>query len=94
MDAKDQFHEYLNGCCNVVHAYIKEKGSQSNDGLVSATSVNDGLKMNFSAATKDSIQPTGHKGWLLATLARNLQASGRLVIERKGGRVFYRSVGP
>jgi hypothetical protein len=92
MPSNSRIHSLLHECCDEVFAYIAQREPLYVDGLVPATDVNDGLAINFSAVPKNSKEPAGQRGWLLATLARMLEDQGRLELHKKGNRTFFKIV--
>lgn len=92
MTTKERIHGLLKECCQEVLAYIREREPLYEDGLVPATDVNDGLGINFSAVPRNSKDPSGQKGWLLATFARMLEDDGDLEHHKKGMRSYYRVI--
>lgn len=91
MNPRDEIHGHLQACCDIVLAYVREHENECAGGLVPATAVNDGLNLNVSAAPKGSQQPTGQRGWLLATFARMLVEQEKLEHHKKGNRSYYKS---
>lgn len=87
-----KIHSLLKECCQEVLAFVREREKLYADGLVPATDVNEGLKINFSAVPKNSKNPSGQRGWLFATLARMLEDEGHLEHHKKGARSYYRVV--
>ena len=94
MPSNSRIQLLLRDCCNEVFTYIEQRQSLYADGLVPATDVNEGLGINFSAVPKQSKDPNGQRGWLLATLTRMLEDEGRLELHKKGNRTFFKVVRP
>ena len=94
MQATNKIQALLQDCCEEVFLYIQQRESWYQDGMVPATDVNTGLGINFSAVPKNSKDPNGQKGWLLATLARMLEDDGRITLHKKGTRVLYKTLRP
>lgn len=94
MSPKNKIQSLLQDCCDEVFAFIQHHSSEYEGGLVPATEVNEKLGINYCATPKGSKDPSGQRGWLLATFARMLEDQGRIETIKDGSRTVYKITTP
>ena len=91
MNRKEKIHQLLKEAADEIHAFIKESESEYPDRWMSAADIKNSLGLMLPAVPVQNKQ-YGDKGWLFATLMRNLEDRNLVEFKKEANnRTFYRA---